>query len=44
MCRLYHRFRSWGGKHGGQLVAAGTPEDIAKNKKSVTGKYLQEKL
>jgi excinuclease ABC subunit A len=33
-----------GGKHGGQLVTAGTPEDIAKNKNSVTGKYLKEKL
>ena len=33
-----------GGKHGGQLVAFGTPEEIAKNKKSVTGKYLLEKL
>ncbi|REE25628.1 excinuclease ABC subunit A [Winogradskyella pacifica] len=33
-----------GGKHGGQLVASGTPEDIVKNKNSVTGKYLQEKL
>ncbi len=33
-----------GGKHGGQLVATGTPEEIAKNKDSVTGKYLQEKL
>ncbi|MUU77315.1 excinuclease ABC subunit UvrA [Winogradskyella endarachnes] len=33
-----------GGKHGGQLVAAGTPEEIAKNKNSITGKYLQEKL
>jgi excinuclease ABC subunit A len=33
-----------GGKHGGHLVAAGTPEDIAKDKNSVTGKYLQEKL
>ncbi|WP_179020285.1 excinuclease ABC subunit UvrA [Winogradskyella forsetii] len=33
-----------GGKHGGQLVASGTPEEIAKNKKSVTGKYLKEKL
>lgn len=33
-----------GGKHGGQLVAAGTPEDIVNNKNSVTGKYLQEKL
>lgn len=33
-----------GGKHGGELVAAGTPEDIVKNKKSFTGKYLAEKL
>ncbi|WP_179339002.1 excinuclease ABC subunit UvrA [Winogradskyella ludwigii] len=33
-----------GGKHGGQLVASGTPEEIVKNKNSVTGKYLQEKL
>tara|TARA_R110002049_G_scaffold31092_2_gene105788 strand:+ start:31525 stop:34314 length:2790 start_codon:yes stop_codon:yes gene_type:complete len=33
-----------GGKHGGQLVASGTPEEIAKDKKSVTGKYLLEKL
>ncbi|SDH50015.1 excinuclease ABC subunit UvrA [Winogradskyella thalassocola] len=33
-----------GGIHGGQLVASGTPEDIVKNKNSVTGKYLKEKL
>ncbi|EDP70691.1 excinuclease ABC subunit A [Flavobacteriales bacterium ALC-1] len=33
-----------GGRHGGQLVAVGTPEEIAKNKNSVTGKYLIEKL
>ena len=33
-----------GGKHGGKLVAFGTPEDIVKNKASVTGKYLKEKL
>ena len=33
-----------GGKHGGKLVASGTPEDIVKNKNSVTGKYLKEKL
>lgn len=33
-----------GGKNGGKLVAEGTPEAIAKNKKSVTGKYLAEKL
>ena len=28
------------GVHGGQIVAAGTPRQIAKNKKSVTGMYL----
>ncbi|MDN3493063.1 excinuclease ABC subunit UvrA [Winogradskyella bathintestinalis] len=33
-----------GGKHGGKLVASGTPEDVVKNKNSVTGTYLQEKL
>lgn len=33
-----------GGENGGQLVAFGTPEEISKNKKSLTGKYLAEKL
>ncbi|GAA4282116.1 excinuclease ABC subunit UvrA [Gaetbulibacter aestuarii] len=33
-----------GGEEGGQLVAFGTPEAIANNSKSITGKYLQEKL
>ncbi len=33
-----------GGKHGGDLIAFGTPEDIVANKNSVTGKYLIEKL
>ncbi len=33
-----------GGKNGGKLVAAGTPEEVAKNKKSYTGIYLKEKL
>ena len=33
-----------GGKNGGVLVASGTPEEVAKNKKSFTGKYLKEKL
>ncbi len=28
------------GKHGGQIVAEGTPEEIMKNPHSVTGKYL----
>ena len=33
-----------GGENGGQLLATGTPEDIVKNTKSVTGFYLKEKL
>lgn len=33
-----------GGEHGGHLVAFGTPEEVAKNPKSVTGEYLREKL
>ncbi len=33
-----------GGEKGGYIVAQGTPEEIIKNKKSVTGEYLQELL
>jgi excinuclease ABC subunit A len=33
-----------GGENGGQILAIGTPEDIIKNKQSITGKYLKEKL
>lgn len=33
-----------GGENGGQLLAFGTPEEIVKNKKSITAKYLKEKL
>ena len=33
-----------GGENGGQLLAVGTPEEIAKNKKSVTGAYLKAAL
>jgi excinuclease ABC subunit A len=33
-----------GGDNGGKLLAFGTPEEIVKNKNSVTGKYLKEKL
>jgi excinuclease ABC subunit A len=33
-----------GGDGGGRIVAAGTPEDIAKAKESYTGKYLRELL
>jgi len=33
-----------GGEDGGYLIAAGTPEQVAKNKKSYTAPYLKEKL
>ncbi|MFA4974865.1 MAG: excinuclease ABC subunit UvrA, partial [bacterium] len=33
-----------GGANGGKLVAAGTPEEIAENKASHTGRYLKEVL
>ncbi len=32
------------GEHGGELVAAGTPKQIMKNKNSVTGAYLSGKI
>lgn len=34
----------YGGEKGGYIVAEGTPEEIIKNKKSVTGKYLKDYL
>ena len=30
-----------GGNAGGQIVATGTPKELAKNKKSITGQYLK---
>ena len=33
-----------GGDGGGTIVAVGTPEEIAKNKKSYTGMYLKKML
>ncbi len=33
-----------GGDGGGEIVATGTPEEVAKNKKSYTGKYLKKIL
>lgn len=33
-----------GGENGGQVLATGTPEELVNNKKSVTAKYLKEKL
>ena len=32
------------GVHGGEIVAAGTPSEVMKNKNSLTGKYLSGKL
>lgn len=33
-----------GGVYGGEILAQGTPEEVAKSKKSWTGKYLKEVL
>ena len=33
-----------GGNKGGEIVAMGTPEEVAKNEKSYTGKYLKKIL
>ena len=33
-----------GGDGGGEIIAEGTPEEITKNKKSITGKFLKEEL
>jgi excinuclease ABC subunit A len=33
-----------GGEFGGEIVAEGTPEQIAKNSKSVTGKFLKVEI
>ena len=33
-----------GGKNGGEVVATGTPEEIIKNKKSYTAKFLKKEL
>lgn len=33
-----------GGKNGGCIVASGTPEDVARNKKSITGRFLKKEL
>ena len=33
-----------GGEHGGKIIAVGTPEQIAENKKSITGKFLKVEL
>lgn len=33
-----------GGRKGGSVVAAGTPEEVAKSKESITAKFLKEEL
>jgi excinuclease ABC subunit A len=33
-----------GGEGGGNVVATGTPEQVAKNKKSLTGLFLKKEL
>ena len=33
-----------GGDGGGQIIAQGTPEDVAKSEISYTAKYLRDKL
>ena len=33
-----------GGKHGGKIIAEGTPEELAKNTKSLTAKFLKREL
>jgi excinuclease ABC subunit A len=33
-----------GGEKGGKVVAAGTPQEVAQNKSSYTGKFLRTRL
>ena len=33
-----------GGNKGGEIIAYGTPEDVAQNKKSFTGQFLKQHL
>ncbi len=33
-----------GGDKGGDIVFQGTPEDLIKSKKSITGRYLKDKI
>jgi excinuclease ABC subunit A len=33
-----------GGDGGGEIVAEGTPEEVARTRRSATGKYLRPKL
>jgi excinuclease ABC subunit A len=40
---IIYDFGPKAGKDGGEIVAIGTPEQIMKNRKSLTGKYLKRK-
>jgi len=33
-----------GGEYGGEIIAEGTPEQVAENKQSITGKFLKKEL
>ena len=33
-----------GGKHGGEIIVKGTPEEVVKSRKSLTAKYLKKEL
>lgn len=44
MCDYVIDMGPQGGKHGGQVIAKGTPEEISKSKQSITGKYLAAEL
>lgn len=33
-----------GGKHGGEIIATGTPEELIKSKKSLTAKFLKREM
>jgi excinuclease ABC subunit A len=33
-----------GGEHGGKIIVEGTPEEVAKNKESLTGQFLKKEL
>ncbi len=33
-----------GGERGGEIIATGTPEEVARNDKSYTGQYLKKML
>jgi excinuclease ABC subunit A len=33
-----------GGEGGGNVIVTGTPEQVAKNKKSLTGQFLAKEL